>query len=110
MSAHSWLSLREEQAMKISKLPNQISPLIGTIMVLAWTLIIGPLGGVLIGAATYFMLVENTVPGIMCVAVLLLPIVLTIIWGCSAGVEALSNRVSDRTVVPNAKRRIVMPS
>jgi hypothetical protein len=96
--------------MKISQLPQQMSPFIGPIMILAWTLLIGPLGGVLIGAATYFMLVENTVPGIMCVAVLLLPILLTIIWGCSAWVEALSNRVSDRTVVPDAERRIVMPS
>jgi hypothetical protein len=97
-------------AMKISKLPKQMSPFMGTIMILAWTLIIGPLGGILIGAATYFMLVENTFAGLICVAVLLLPAVLTIIWGCSAWVEALSNRVSDRTIVPNAKRRIVMPS
>ena len=81
--------------MKISQLPKQMSPFIGTIMILAWTLIIGPLGGVLIGAATYFMLVENTVAIGICAAVLLLPTVLTLIWGCCALVEVIFNRGSD---------------
>jgi hypothetical protein len=96
--------------MNISKLPKQMSPFMGTIMILAWTLIIGPLGGILIGATTYFMLVENIVAVGICAAVLLLPTVLTLIWGCSAWTEAILNKVSDRTVVPNAKRRMILPS
>ncbi len=43
----------------------------------------------MIGATAYFMLVENTVAVVVCVALLLLPLVLTITWGCSAWAEVI---------------------
>ena len=90
--------------MKISKLPKQMSPFMGTIMILAWILIIGPLGGILIGAVAYFMSVENTFAAVICAAVLLLPAVLTIIWGCGAWTEAILKKTAfvlkDKSTVP----------
>ncbi len=81
--------------MKISRLPKIILPFLGTIMILSWIVVIGPLGGLLIGATAYFMSIENTFAGSFCVAVLLLPFVLTIIWGCGTWAEAILNKRSD---------------
>ncbi len=72
-----------------SSLPKRMFPVMGTIMILAWTFIIGPLGGILIGAAAYFMLAENTVAVAVCVAILLMPVVLTITWACGAWAEVV---------------------
>ena len=80
--------------MKISKLRKTMSPFMGTIVILAWILIVGPLGGILIGAAAYFMLVENTIAAAICAAVLMLPAVLTIVWGCDAWTEAILNKAA----------------
>jgi hypothetical protein len=84
--------------MRIEKsLPKRMSPLMGTIVILAWTFLIGPLGGMLIGATAYFMLVENIVAVVVCVALLLLPLVLTITWGCSAWAEVILNKAPETT-------------
>jgi hypothetical protein len=90
--------------MKISRLRETMLPFMGTIVILAWILIVGPLGGILIGAAAYFMLVENTFAAVICAAVLMLPAVLTIIWGCGAWTEAILNKAAsalkDESTVP----------
>ena len=87
---------QEKHAMRNpSSLPRRMLPVMGTIMILAWTFIIGPLGGMLIGAAAYFMLAENIVAVAICVAVLLLPVVLTITWGCGAWAEVILHNEPD---------------
>ena len=90
--------------MKTSRLLNRILPFMGTVMILAWILIVGPLGGLLIGAVAYFMLVDNTFAAVICAAVLLLPAVLTIVWGCGAWTEAILKKtvlaLKDESTVP----------
>ena len=85
--------------MKTSRLLNRILPFMGTVMILAWILIVGPLGGLLIGAVAYFMLVDNTFAAVICAAVLLLPAVLTIVWGCGAWTEAILEKRFDRAAL-----------
>jgi hypothetical protein len=80
-----------------SSLPGRMLPVMGTMMILAWTFIIGPLGGILIGAAAYFLLAENTVAVAICVAILMMPVVLTITWGCSAWTEVILHREPNST-------------
>ncbi len=85
--------------MKTSRLLNRILPFMGTVMILAWILIVGPLGGLLIGAVAYFMSVENAFAGAVCATILFSPVVLTIIWGCGAGAEAILEKRFDRAAL-----------
>lgn len=66
----------------------------GTIMMVTWMLILGPIGAVLLGAVAYSMLAKNPIQGVLCGILLFLPLFLTIAWGIERWPMPAENRTS----------------
>jgi hypothetical protein len=55
----------------------------GTLVIVAWIVILGPLGALLLGGIAYSMLVNNLVTGVICGFFFFLPLLLTLAWGAN---------------------------
>jgi hypothetical protein len=53
----------------------------GTLVLVAWIVILGPLGALLLGGIAYSMFVDNLVAGLICGFFFFLPLLLTLAWG-----------------------------
>lgn len=53
----------------------------GTFVLVAWIVILGPLGALLLGGIAYSMFVDNLVAGLICGFFFFLPLLLTLAWG-----------------------------
>lgn len=78
------------------------SMILGTAMMLAWTFGIGVVGFVLLLAAAYGLLTQSYTVTIVCFAVLLTPLMMTLVWGVMKLAEAskkelLPKAFADRT-------------
>jgi hypothetical protein len=62
----------------------------------AWIVILGPLGALLLGGIAYAMLVDNLEAGLICGFLFFLPLFLTLAWG--------ANRWSELRSVNRARR------
>ena len=69
-------------------LGKRVGRSMGTIMMVTWMLILGPIGAVLLGAVAYSMLAKNPIQGVLCGILLFLPLFLTIAWGIERWLHA----------------------
>jgi hypothetical protein len=53
----------------------------GTLVLVAWIVILGPLGALLLGGIAYSMFVDNLAAGLICGFFFFLPLLLTLVWG-----------------------------
>lgn len=53
----------------------------GTLIMVTWILILGPLGALLLGGIAYSMCVDNLEAGLICGFLFFLPLLLTLGWG-----------------------------
>jgi hypothetical protein len=53
----------------------------GTIMMIMWMLVLGPVGALLLGGLAYAMFAKSLVAGAFCAMLIFLPLVLTLAWG-----------------------------
>ena len=65
---------------------------LGTVMILTWFLILGPIGVLLLGGTAYFIGAENVAVALLCAGPCLVPLVLTLVWGSMKLVEVLRER------------------
>ncbi|MGB6063321.1 MAG: hypothetical protein WBG50_00835 [Desulfomonilaceae bacterium] len=64
-----------------SDFTKKIVQSMGTTMMVAWLLTLGPVGALLLGAVAYTILAQNPLQGVFCGVLLFLPLCLTITWG-----------------------------
>jgi hypothetical protein len=69
----------------------------GTLVIAAWFVIIGPLGALLQGGIAYSMFVNNLVTGVMCGFFVFLPLLLTLTWGANRWSELRGENRSQRS-------------
>jgi hypothetical protein len=79
---------------------------IGTIMMIAWILIIGPVGAMLLGGTTYGMVASSLGVSMFCVALWFLPLVLTLAWGVAKLLELHKVRRETRASLVTGPERI----
>ncbi len=60
---------------------DRISMILGTTMMLGWTMGLGVLGFALLLAIAYAMACSSYVPAVACSGLLVLPLILTVVWG-----------------------------
>jgi hypothetical protein len=53
-------------------------------MLVAWIVILGPLGALLLGGIAYSMFADNLVAGLICGFFFFLPLLLTLAWGATS--------------------------
>lgn len=75
------------------------SMILGTAAMLAWTFGIGVAGFVLLLAAAYGLLTQAYTLTIICLAVLLTPLMMTLVWGVMKLVEALKKELLPKAFV-----------
>jgi hypothetical protein len=71
---------------------SEIAYATGTVMMVSWVVILGPMGALLLGGIAYSMLAKDLAMGVLCGAVFFLPIVLTAAWGSMRLSELLRER------------------
>ncbi len=77
-----------------------IAQSMGAIVVITWVLILGPIGGLLLGAVAYSMHARNLIVGALYGALLFLPLLLTVVWGIETWLQVRrTNRVQRRALV-----------
>jgi len=78
---------------------------VGATMFLAWTVIVGPVGFLLLLGEAYAMVTSNMALGVVCGLLALSPLFLTIAWAVTAGVAFLAERsVAGRETVAATSR------
>ncbi len=82
----------------------------GTIMMVTWMLILGPIGAVLLGAVAYSMLAKNPIQGVLCGILLFLPLFLTIAWGIERWLHARREQNLQRAALLLATEPIGSPN
>jgi hypothetical protein len=53
----------------------------GTISMIAWVLVLGPVGALLVGGVAYAMLANSLIAGALCAVLIFMPLFLTLTWG-----------------------------
>jgi hypothetical protein len=69
----------------------------GTLMMVAWILILGPLGALLLGGIAYSMSIDNLEAGLICGFLFFLPLFLTLAWGAATWSEVLQENRLQRS-------------
>ena len=82
----------------------------GTLVIVAWIVILGPLGALLLGGIAYSMFVNNLVTGAICGFFLFLPLLLTLAWGANKWSELRDENGSQRSPFRLTTRPIAAPS
>jgi len=68
--------MRKEEAVG-----SEIVDSMGTLAMVSWVLVLGPVGALLLGGIAYSMLAKHPVIGVLCGVVFFLPPILTAAWG-----------------------------
>lgn len=71
---------------------DKASSILGTAMMLAWTLGLGILGFVLLVAIAYAMVLQNQTLVIVCSLLLFSPLLMTVAWGLLSAAEKARDR------------------
>lgn len=82
----------------------------GTIMVVTWMIVIGPLGALLLGGIAYAMFVKSLVAGLICGLLFFLPLLLTLTWGINTWSEILREKKSNKASFVLTTRPIATPT
>ena len=82
----------------------------GTLVMVTWILILGPLGALLLGGIAYAMFVDNLEAGLICGSLFFLPLFLTLAWGVTRWSEVLQNYRSQRAPFRLTTRPIASPT
>ncbi len=82
----------------------------GTLVMIAWVIILGPLGALLLGGIAHSMLVDNLVGGIICGFFLFLPLLLTLAWGANRWFELRRKKRAQRAPFLLTTRPIASPT
>jgi hypothetical protein len=82
----------------------------GTLVIVAWIVILGPLGALLLGGIAYSMFVNNLVTGVICGFFFFLPLLLTLAWGANRWSELRGEKRSQRSPFRLTTRPIASPS
>ena len=75
---------------------NRSAMHLGTVMMMAWTLIIGGLGFMLLIGVYYAMVVHSQSLLLTCCFFLLSPLLLTVVFGCLSLAEVVTKRTTER--------------
>jgi hypothetical protein len=81
----------------------------GAIMWIAWVVILGPLGALLLGILAYSMLANYLVLGAFCIALALSPILLTVTWGLLMLRQILRQSRERKVALPGTTAPIGFP-
>jgi hypothetical protein len=65
---------------KLQRTGERTATGLGIGMIFLWTLVLGPIGGLLLGGLTYSMLSNNLTVGIACGLILFSPLLITLVW------------------------------
>jgi predicted lipid-binding transport protein (Tim44 family) len=68
----------------------------GTFVMIAWFIVLGPLAALLLGGIAYSMFVDNLEAGLICGFLLFLPLLLTLAWGAATLSESRRKGKSQR--------------
>ncbi len=71
---------------------KRIAQAMGTIMMVAWALILGTVGCLLLVGTAYSMVAGNLVAGIVCLVLFFLPFFLTVAWGVAKCFQLLREK------------------
>lgn len=82
----------------------------GTLVIVAWFVILGPLGALLLGGIAYSMFVNNLEAGLICGSLFFLPLFLTLAWGVTRWSELRGEKRSQRSPFRLTTRPIASPS
>jgi hypothetical protein len=82
----------------------------GTLVMVAWIVILGPLGALLLGGIAYSMFVDNLEAGLICGFLFFLPLFLTLAWGAARWFELLPKNSSQRASLRLTTRPIASPT
>jgi hypothetical protein len=82
----------------------------GTLVLVAWIVILGPLGALLLGGIAYSMFVNNLVTRVICGLCFFLPLLLTLAWGANRWSELRGENRSQRSQFRLTTRSIAAPS
>lgn len=82
----------------------------GTLVMIAWIVILGPLGALLLGGIAYAMFVDNLEAGLICGFLFFLPLFLTLAWGVARCSEVVNKNRSRRVSFRLTTRAIASPS
>jgi hypothetical protein len=82
----------------------------GTLVIVAWIVILGPLGALLLGGIAYSMSANNLVVGLICGFLFFLPFLLTLSWGVNRWSELRSENRAQRSSFVVTTRAIVSPT
>jgi len=82
----------------------------GTLVMIAWIVILGPLGALLLGGIAYAMFVDNLEAGLICGFLFFLPLFLTLAWGGARWSEVVHKNGSQRASFRLTTRAIAIPS
>ncbi len=69
----------------------------GTLVLVAWIVVLGPIGALLLGGIAYSMFVDNLVAGLICGLFFFLPLLLTLVWGTTRLSEVTRESGTKRT-------------
>lgn len=77
---------------------KSIAQAMGTIMIVAWALVLGTVGALLLFGTAYSMVVGNPIAGIVCLVLFFLPFFMTVAWGVAKCFQLLhEKRTQDAT-------------
>ncbi|MGB6064791.1 MAG: hypothetical protein WBG50_08275 [Desulfomonilaceae bacterium] len=82
----------------------------GTITMVAWMLVLGPISALLLGGVAYSMVAKNPVQGVLCGVLLFLPLCLTIAWGIERWLHVRREHRLQRAVLSLATGLVDSPS
>ncbi len=81
-----------------------VAAALGSAMVMAWFLVLGPIGFLLLVAMAYAMMVQNLALGMVCGLALASPFVLTALWiPCGWGAALSEKWAREIAVVPGSE-------
>lgn len=70
----------------------------GAVMMIAWTLIIGPLGLVLLLGVAYAVISQNLALGVVCGLLMFCPLALTVLWAPFVGLTLVRERWARKAI------------
>lgn len=71
----------------------------GIVVVVAWFLVVGPLGALLLGGIAYSMFADNLEAGLICGFFFFSPLLLTLAWGARRLYEVSSKNRAHRALL-----------
>jgi hypothetical protein len=110
-AAHAIASTQERIAMKSDEdFRTRVVRATGTIMMLGWILILGPIGALLLGGTAYAMFANDPTVGVFCGVVIFFPLLLTSAWGAMKFLELHRERRERRTSLLRETEQLGSPA